>query len=96
MGPLWVGMDLERLAGEITIGANSFYKHPDAEKIGLKYLCIGDPAFMIDEPRAVEWHRIIAIKLPTASFILNPDARVLIRKHGLYRDVRCSFSDVGS
>jgi hypothetical protein len=85
-GPSLGGMDLKALAGEITIAANSFYKHPDAERIGLTYLCIGDPKFMIDEPRAVEWHRIIAAKLPAASFMLNPDARALIQKHDLYRN----------
>jgi hypothetical protein len=90
-GPSLGPMDLRPLAGEITIAANSFYKHPHAEAIGLKYLCIGDPAFMIDEPRAVDWHRIIAARLPAASFILNPDARVLIRNHDLYRDREVFF-----
>jgi hypothetical protein len=90
-GPSLGQMNLLPLAGEITIAANSFYKHPDAEKIGLKYLCIGDPAFMIDEPRAIEWHRTIEAKLPTASFILNPDARTLIRKHDLYHGREAFF-----
>jgi hypothetical protein len=85
-GPSLGKMDLTPLAGEITIAANSFYKHPDAEKVGLTYLCIGDELFMVDEPRAVEWHRIIDAKLPTASLFLNPKARFLREKYGLYRN----------
>jgi hypothetical protein len=85
-GPSLGNMDLSCLSDEITIGANSFYKHPDAEKVGLDYLCIGDEQFMIDEPRAVEWHRIIEEKLPTASLLLHPRARLLIEKYGLYRE----------
>src|SRR5205085_1510966 len=52
-GPSLKEMDLKRLSEEYTIGANSFYKHPDAEAVGLDYLCIFDPHFMKDEPRAV-------------------------------------------
>ena len=75
------------------VPANSFYKHPDAESIGLKHLCAGDSGFMIDEPRAVEWHRIIATKLPTASSILNPDTRARIRKCVLYRHREVFFDE---
>src|SRR5262249_45923668 len=56
-GPSLGAMDLRPLAGEITIGANSFYKHPHAEVVDLSYLCIGDPSFMSDEPKNVAWHR---------------------------------------
>jgi hypothetical protein len=84
-GPSLKGMDLSPLAGEITIGANSFYKHPDAARCGLRYLCIGDERFMIDEPRALEWHRTIEATLPGVVLLLHPDARALVRKHGLYR-----------
>ena len=84
-GPSLGGMDLSPLAGELTIGANSFYKHPDAGKIGLDYLCIGDRSFMIDEPRAIEWHRTIEERLPDTALMLHPDARSIIDKHGLYR-----------
>jgi hypothetical protein len=85
-GPSLGAMDLTPLAGEITIGANSFYKHRDAERVGLTFLCIGDEQFMIDEPRAVDWHRIIAEKLPRTGMLLNPRARVLVEKYGLYAD----------
>lgn len=85
-GPSLGKMDLSPLAGEITIGANSFYKHPDAEKVGVKFLCISDESFMIDEPRAVEWHRIIAARMPNTSVILHPTARPIIEKYGLYPD----------
>jgi hypothetical protein len=84
-GPSLAGMDLKPLAGELTIGANSFYKHPDAEAVGLDYLCIGDRSFMIDEPRSIEWHRTIEHKLPGAVLMLHPDARAIIEAHGLYR-----------
>jgi hypothetical protein len=84
-------MDLAPLQGEIVIAANSFYKHPDASRIGVKYLCIGDDQFMIDEPRAIEWHRIINETLPTASFLLNPRAKVLTQKYGLYEGKEVFF-----
>ncbi len=83
-GPSLKGVDLKPLAGEYTIGANSFYKHPDAEAIGLDYLCIFDPHFMSDEPRTVDWHRTIAQRLGKARFVLHASARALVARHGLY------------
>jgi hypothetical protein len=84
-GPSLGNMDLTPLATEITIGANSFYKHQDAAAVGLKYLCIGDDLFMTDRPQSVEWHRIITERLVTATFLLNPRVRTLIDKYDLYR-----------
>ena len=83
-GPSLKDVDLKPLANEYTIGANSFYKHPDARFIGLDYLCINDPHFMKDEPRSVSWHRTIAEKLPTTHLVLNETARPLVRAHQLY------------
>jgi hypothetical protein len=77
-------MDLRPLAGEITIGANSFYKHPQAQLVGLKYLCIGDPSFMSDEEKNVVWHRTIEQQQPGAVLMLQADARKLVARHGLY------------
>jgi hypothetical protein len=90
-GPSLKGKDLSALAGEVTISANSFYKHPSAPAMGLKYLCIGDPHFMINEPRAIEWHRIIESRMPQATLILHKEARPLIEEHGLYRHQECFF-----
>jgi hypothetical protein len=88
-GPSLKDMDLKPLAEEHTIAANSFYKHPDASVLGLDYLCINDPHFMKDEPRAIAWHRTIAEKLPTARLLLNEAARPLVQRHQLYsgRDI---------
>jgi hypothetical protein len=83
-GPSLKDMNLRPLADEYTIGANSFYKHPDAGAIGLDYLCINDPHFMKDEPRSVSWHRTIAEKLPTTHLVLNETAQSLVRAHQLY------------
>jgi hypothetical protein len=83
-GPSLKGMDLRPLAGEFTIAANSFYKHPDASAIDLKYLCIFDPHFMQDQPRAVEWHQTVAQTLPGATMVLHESARPLVVRHGLY------------
>lgn len=83
-GPSLKGMDLKPMAGACTIAANSFYKHPDAGAIGLKYLCIFDPHFMQDQPRAVEWHQTVAQKLPGTTMVLHHSARPLVARHGLY------------
>lgn len=83
-GPSLKGMDLKPLAREHTIAANSFYKHPDAAAIGLKYLCIFDPHFMQDQPRAIEWHRTVAQQLPTTTMVLHHSARTLVDRHALY------------
>jgi len=83
-GPSIGDMDLSVLAGEVTIGANSFYKHKDAVAVGLDYLCIGDATFWEDTPKAVEWHRIIESKMPDTTMMFHADARALIRRHGLY------------
>lgn len=90
-GPSLKGMDLKPLVNEFTISANSFYKHPDAAALDLKYLCIGDAHFMINEPRAVEWHRIIEQRMPHTTLILHAQARALIAEHGLYRNHECFF-----
>jgi hypothetical protein len=84
-GPSLGEMDLTPLAGEVTIGANSFYKHKDADAVNLDFLCIGDPMFMVDEPRAVEWHRTLEARLPGTQLLLHPSARALIARHGLYK-----------
>ena len=83
-GPSLKDLDLKPLADEYTIGANSFYKHPDASVVGLDYLCVYDPHFMQDDPKAVDWHRTLAEKLPSARFLLHESARALVRRHGLY------------
>ena len=83
-GPSLKAMDLRPLAGEVTIGANSFYMHPSAAEIGLKFLCVFDPHFMTDEPRSVEWHRTIERQLPDAAFLFHHSAAWLVEKHHLY------------
>jgi hypothetical protein len=83
-GPSLGALDLTRLAGEITIGANSFYKHPQAAAADLKFLCIGDASFMEDRPSCVAWHRTLARASPRAELMLHASARPLIEKHALY------------
>jgi hypothetical protein len=83
-GPSLGKMDLRPLAHEITIAANSFYKHPHAAQLDLKYLCSADPRFFVDEPRAVEWHRLIEHHLPTTILLMNPAIFPLMQRHGLY------------
>jgi hypothetical protein len=83
-GPSLKEMDLKPLADEYTIGANSFYKHPDADAVGLDYLCVFDPHFMQDEPRAVDWHRTLAGKMTRARFLLHESARAIVDRYGLY------------
>ncbi len=83
-GPSLKDMNLQPLADEYTIAANSFYKHPDASAVGLDYLCINDPHFMKDEPRSVSWHRTIAENEPTACFVLHEAAHALVSAHQLY------------
>jgi len=83
-GPSLKAMDLRPLADEVTIGANSFYKHPLAADVRLKFLCVFDPHFMRDEPRSVDWHRTIDERLPEASFLFHHSASSLVKKHQLY------------
>lgn len=85
-GPSLRNQDLRRLAGEVTIGANSLYKHPHAAELDLKYLCIGDPSFMTDEPKSVDWHRTIERLMPRTELMLQPRGLALAAKHGLYRE----------
>jgi hypothetical protein len=94
-GPSLKKMDLQPLANEFTIAANSFYKHPDASAVNLDYLCINDPHFMQDEPRCIDWHRTIAEKLPTTRFVLTSAARALVRQHELYAGREVYFVQTG-
>ncbi len=94
-GPSLAGMDLRPLAREFTIAANSFYKHPDASDVAPNYLCIGDPHFMSDEPRTLEWHRTIESRFPDASLILHPDADALLKRHQLYAGHEVFFFRTG-
>jgi len=83
-GPSIRDMNLSVLADDVTIGANSFYKHKDAEAVGLDYLCIGDATFWEDTPNSVEWHRIVESKMPGTTMMFHADAAELIERHGLY------------
>lgn len=94
-GPSLGGMSLGRLADEVTIGANSFYKHADAEAMGLKYLCIGDASFMEDRPSCVAWHQEIARRMPRTELLLHEDARALVARYGLYPDHRVRYFQRG-
>ena len=94
-GPSLADMDLRPLAREFTITANSFYKHPHASDVGPNYLCIGDPHFMRDEPRTVEWHRTIESRLPNTSLVLHPDAEALLKRHRLYANHEVFFFRTG-
>lgn len=87
-GPSLKDIDLRLFRGEITIAANSFYKHPQADLVDLKYLCCGDPITTKDEPNCVEWHRTIEQRLPNTALMLHPFAKSLTRKYGLYRNHR--------
>jgi len=84
-GPSLGKQDLSPLADEITIGANSFYKHRDSRRVDLRYLCVGDASFMEDRPEALEWHRILELEHPHAEYLYHPDARHIIKRHDLYR-----------
>jgi uncharacterized Rossmann fold enzyme len=94
-GPSLKDADLTLLRNEITVGANSFYKHPQAAEVDLKYLCIGDASFMEDSSKCVAWHRIIAEQHPRAVLMLNPSARQLIKKHRLYSQHEVHFYRAG-
>jgi hypothetical protein len=83
-GPSLGGLDLRPLRDEVTIAANSFYKHPHSPEVDLKYLCIGDPDFMKDTPKALEWHRILDEHHPRATLFAHPDVLPLREKHGVH------------
>lgn len=84
-GPSLKDADLALLRDEITIGANSFFQHPQAREIQLKYLCIGDANFFDDTAKGVAWHRLIEETLPHTVMMFNPAAKALLQRHGLYR-----------
>lgn len=94
-GPSLKNTDLSLLGNEVTIGANSFYKHPQAEMVRLKYLCIGDPYFMQETPQTIAWHNTLCEKLPEAAFILHQDAQPLVEKNALYPGREKYFVRVG-
>lgn len=83
-GPSLKHTDLAPLEGQVVISANSFYKHPLADRLAPRFHCVGDPHFMKDEPRAVDWHRTLAGRFPAAAFVLHEAARPLAARHGLY------------
>jgi hypothetical protein len=90
-GPSLAKTDIAPLANEYTIGANSFYRHPQADLVGLKYLCVGDPYFMIERPETIAWHKTLCEKMPGTAFILHRDAIPLVRNNGLYNDREVYF-----
>jgi hypothetical protein len=87
-GPSLGDMDLSPLANELTIGANSFYMHPQADLVNLDYLTCGDASFFVDAPRSIEWHRTIERRLPNTTLVMNPGILALMRRHGVYRNHR--------
>jgi hypothetical protein len=83
-GPSLKEMDLRPLGAETTIAMNSFYKHQDAAAVDLKYLCIGDESFMIDEPRSIAWHRTLDQHHPKAVLLVHEKAQPLSQRHQLH------------
>ena len=94
-GPSLAKTDLSALKGEFTIGANSFYKHAQADEVGLKYLCIGDPHFMEDTPRSVIWHNTLCEKMPGTTFLLHEIAKDFVQKRRLYAGRSVHYVRVG-
>jgi len=84
-GPSLKDMDLRPLAGMVTIGANAFYRHPHAVEVGLRYQCINDVRFLVDEPRAIAWHAEVAAGSPRAVVILPWSTREFVQRRGLYQ-----------
>jgi hypothetical protein len=84
-GPSLKDMDLRPLAAMVTIGANAFYRHPHALDVGLRYQCINDIRFLVDEPRAVAWHAEVSAGSPRSTVILPWATRDLVRRRNLYQ-----------
>ena len=94
-GPSLAKTDLTPLANEYTIGANSFYRHPQADVVGLKYLCVGDPYFMIESPKTITWHKTLCEQMPKTTFILHRDGQPLVQNNDLYKGRHVYFVRTG-
>jgi len=94
-GPSLADVDLRPLAHETIIVHNSFYKHRHAREANPDYLCISDESFFEDEPKTVEWHRIIEETLTGAELMVHLAAKPLFRKYSLYANRSVYFYQHG-
>ena len=92
-GPSLNTQDLSKLAGEITICANSFFQHPAVDQIRPTYCCVGDADFIADKPNAVAWLQELERKLPEATLFFRPWAPEVFERHGLFRNHTLHFID---
>jgi hypothetical protein len=83
-GPSLKTQDLRLLKDEITIVANSFFKHPDHAVVSPLYCCVGDHSFVEDQPNCIAWLREIETKLPRTNLLFPPEGLPLFRKHHLF------------
>jgi hypothetical protein len=88
-GPSIKSQDLTLLRGETTFVVNSFYLHPDFDRIQPTYLCVVDPNGAADTPSNVGWLRDMERRSGNSTLIFSVDADRLFKRHGLFpgRDI---------
>jgi hypothetical protein len=92
-GPSLNTQDLSFLTNEFTIVANSFFQHPNVDRIRPAYCCVGDPDFIRDEPNAIAWLRELESKLPGATLFFRPWAPEIFKRHSLFRNHTIHYLD---
>jgi len=92
-GPSLKNQDLKPLKDEVTIVANSFVQHPDHALISPQYYCVGDPAFVADDPNCIAWLRQIEQRLPKTNLFFLTVGESLFRRHSLFKSHNVYYVD---
>lgn len=69
-GPSLRGVDLSKLAGEITLATNSFFLHPALDTWNPTYYCLIDPAFFEDSEASRDYFQQLQTRARKSIFLL--------------------------
>ncbi|HLY11278.1 MAG TPA: hypothetical protein VKW04_18395 [Planctomycetota bacterium] len=88
-GPSIKNQDLSLLRGETTIVMNSFFLHPDYERLQPTYHVAVDPATVTDTTSNLGWLRDLEGRSKKTALLFSVDGAPLFKKHGIFlnRDV---------
>ena len=92
-GPSLKTQDIRPLKDEVTIVANSFFKHPDHALVSPTYCCVADTEHISGLPNSIGWLREIESKLPKTDLCFLPQAKGLFEEHGLFRHHNVYYMD---
>jgi hypothetical protein len=90
-GPSLAGVDLEPLAGEITVVMNAFNQHPALRRWQPVVHCMAEPATAYSDPECVRQLEQFLVGYTTTTHVFPIGVKAVIDRTGLLPPERCAF-----